>query len=359
MTNKQYLDYNATAPLRDSVKKVLKQEFGCFYGNPSSVNFYGQKSRNKIENARQFIQSELANDNFDVFFTSGATEANNWALNTFKGNVIISDIEHDSVYYVRDDVLTCKTTSNGIVDLDCLEDLLKTTKHPVLVSIMAANNESGIIQPIKEVIEISRKYGAFVHCDAVQGIGRMNFDWSLLDAFSVSSHKLGGLMGSGALVIRKKSWIMPLLKGGGQEKGFRSGTENLIGIIAFQKALEESIVEDWSCAKKAIFELEKQIKSSFNTVKILGSCEQRLPNTSYIYTPGILGSTQVMRFDLDGYSLSSGSACSSGKLKNSRTLHAMGYDIQCAIRISIDSKISSLLNFFESFKTFLNEKGLK
>lgn len=332
-----YLDYNATAPLCNQAKEAMLEGMD-FIGNASSVHQYGRKVRQKIEQARQDVGDFFQADPTGVIFTSGATEANHLALCGFEGNVIISAIEHDSIDQARPDREVCPVDDHGIIDLTALEVLLRSQKGPVLVSVMAANNETGIIQPLDRVVDLAKRYGALVHCDAVQSIGRFANSWERIDLISLSAHKLGGPQGVGALIMRTDVPLKAQLRGGGQERSFRSGTENFLGILGFAAALKAANEQDWEAVKTLRDMLEDRLKTRCKQVIFLRSEAPRLANTAIIAMKGVKSATQVMNFDLAGVAISAGSACSSGKVKPSRVLAAMNVaqDLaDCFIRVSL------------------------
>ena len=333
-----YFDYNAAMPLRDSVRQVMMEAMDLV-GNASSVHSFGRDVRRTIESARQRVAKVLGVETKRVIFTSGATEANNLALKNFLGRVIISSIEHDSVFKVRDDAITIPVSTDGVVDLEELDKLLeKDCSKPTLISVMAANNETGVIQPLGEIIQIAKKHGAYVHSDAVQAIGKIEFPWHTLDMVSVSGHKLGGPAGIGCLVINPGLPLIPHTKGGGQERSYRAGTENLIGIVGMGAAIEESLKDSWVHAEKLRDALEDLIGEIDPDALVIKKEINRLSNTAVLYMAGVKSETQIMSFDLKGFAVSSGSACSSGKVKTSRVLEAMGFSADKngqTIRVSV------------------------
>jgi cysteine desulfurase len=353
-----YLDYNASAPVR-SVAKDAAMDIWAYVGNPSSVHSNGRFMRNLVDTARKNIADLLGVEAKRIIFTSGATESNNLALRNFKGRVLVSAIEHDSVYQVRSDAEIINVQKSGVVDLSHLKSLLEKSLRPTLVSIMAANNETGVLQPVAEISHICTHYNAWFHCDAVQAFGRAKLPFNKPHMLSLSAHKLGGLWGAGCLVIDPKLPLIPLLSGGGQERSYRSGTENMPGILAMSHAMMAAAQEDWSFSKNLRDYLEKTLLEQAAGVQIFGRASLRLPNTSLIYMPGQKSETQVMRFDLDGFAVSSGAACSSGKVKPSRVLKAMGAsdgETQNSLRVSlsptttkqdIDAFAQSWLKVFE------------
>ncbi|MBX9805482.1 MAG: cysteine desulfurase [Alphaproteobacteria bacterium] len=332
-----YLDYNASTPLCGSAKQAMLDGM-ALGGNASSVHQFGRQVRQKIEQARQDIADYFEASPAGVIFTSGATEANHLALCGFEGGVIISAIEHDSIDQARPDREVCPVDGMGIIDLKALEALLQNKSGPVLVSVMAANNETGVIQPLPQVVAIAKQYGALVHCDAVQAIGKIPLSWEGIDLISISAHKLGGPQGVGALVMRTDVALKAQLRGGGQERSFRSGTENYLGILGFAAALKRAKPQEWIPVKTLRDALEKRLKEKNSEAVFLANEAERLPNTAIIAMKGVKSATQVMNFDLKGIAISAGAACSSGKVKSSRVLKAMGVPdalADCSIRVSL------------------------
>jgi cysteine desulfurase len=332
-----YLDYNATAPLCEQAKHAL-QEGMAWIGNASSVHQFGRQVRQKIEQARLDVADFFNAKSAGVIFTSGATEANHLALCGFQGRVIVSAVEHDSVDQARPDRIVCPVDRQGRVDLTALEALLKNKGEPTLVSVMAANNETGIVQPLAQVVELAKQYEAFVHCDAAQAAGRLPSFWEGIDLVSLSAHKLGGPQGVGALVMRTDIPLKAQLRGGGQERSFRSGTENFLGILGFAAALKEAKPQEWAAVEALRDTLEARFKAQQPAVVFLANEAPRLPNTTVIAMKGVQSAIQVMGFDLAGIAVSAGSACSSGKVKPSRVLAAMGVPeelAECSIRVSL------------------------
>ncbi|MBM3468588.1 MAG: cysteine desulfurase [Alphaproteobacteria bacterium] len=332
-----YFDYNATAPLCEESKQAMLEGMDVT-GNASSIHQNGRRVRQKIEQAREEIADFFKASPAGVIFTSGATEANHLALCGFEGRIIVSAIEHDSVDQARTDRVVCPVNAKGVLDLEVLEDLLKEIEDPTMVCVMAANNETGIVQPIEEVSALAKKYEAVVHCDAVQAIGRVSLSWECMDLISVSAHKLGGPQGVGALIMRKEVPLKAQLRGGGQERSFRSGTENFLGILGFAAAIKKARNQNWKGIKDLRDRLEERLAKQCSEASFLTRLEPRLPNTSVIAMKGVKSATQVMSFDLAGIAISAGAACSSGRVKSSRVLRAMGVpeDLsECAIRVSM------------------------
>ena len=371
-----YLDYNATAPLHKNViKKIQNLKFEEF-GNPSSVHKIGRNSKKIVEEARRNILSALKAKNYDLIFTSGATESNNLAIKGFikKNNIktIFSlQTEHASVIDVVKNLDIEKKffniNSNGNVNLKEIEELLSKQTSSFLVSIMFANNESGIIHPINEIAKIVKKYKGIIHCDGVQGLGKIEIDLDSLDVdlFSISSHKIGGPTGVGALLINTRNNISPEITGGGQEKNLRSGTENFLGIVGFGEAINEVNNLAKICnseIKNNRDLLEANLKKLSNEIKIFGEDTNRLANTCYFAYPSMTSENQVIALDQKGICVSSGAACSSGKVEPSHVLKAMQVDekyIHSAIRVSLgwDSTKEQIETFFNIWKSDCFKNG--
>ena len=358
-TERIYFDYNASSLIRKEAFNLL-ESINKSYGNPSSVHEEGRSMRDLIEISRTHIANSLNTNEKNVIFTSGGTEAIDIALNQNNGRIIINSTEHVAVFEsakkTGSAIEILEVDDNGIVNLDKLDSMLQ--KGPALVCVMFANNETGIVQPIKKISQIVRKYNSYLFCDAVQAYGKIKINFNELDIhfMALSAHKVGGFPGSGALIINESiKKIAPITLGGGQEFGLRGGTENLIGITAFGECakLIDEICSENQKLKEYINILEKNIESFGGF--IFGGNSQRLPNTSLFAFPEIKADTMLMKLDLAGYSVSSGSACSSGKVKKSHVLEAMNIDDKIsssAIRISLGwatkkSHITNLLNFFE------------
>ena len=371
-----YFDYNATAPLHKKViKKIQSLKFEEF-GNPSSVHKIGRNSKKVVEEVRRNILSILKAKNYDLIFTSGATESNNLAIKGFikKNNIktIYSlETEHASVIDVVKSLEIekkfFKTNSNGTVNLKEIEEVLSKQTTPFLVSIMFANNESGIIHPINEIAKIVKKYKGIIHCDGVQSLGKIEIDLDSLDVdlFSISSHKIGGPTGIGALLINTRNNITPEIIGGGQEKNLRSGTENFLGILGFGEAMNEVKNLTKICnseIKNNRDLLETNLKKLSNEIKIFGEDADRLANTCYFAYPSMTSENQVIALDQKGICVSSGAACSSGKVEPSHVLKAMKVDdkyIHSAIRVSLgwDSTKEQVETFFNVWKSDCFKNG--
>jgi cysteine desulfurase len=340
MRNSTYLDYNATAPVRPEVVGAMRATLERT-GNPSSVHRCGREARRALEHARALVATMVGAAPAQVVFTSGGTEANNQALRNARGAVLVSAIEHDSVLEAVPDAPRIPVDAEGRVDLGALERALARAA-PELVSVMLANNETGVIQPVREAVELARRHGARVHCDAAQAGGKLAVEITGLgvDLLTLSAHKFGGPPGVGALVVREGLEPEPLLRGGGQERRWRAGTENLPGIVGFGRACELAMADaDWGRRTGALRDrLEARIAALAPAARVFGRRAERLPNTSCLTMLGVGNQTQLIAFDLAGIAVSTGSACSSGKVGPSHVLAAMGIgpdDAASAIRVSL------------------------
>jgi cysteine desulfurase len=342
MSRTAYLDWNATAPLRSEAIGAMTEALRrC--GNPSSVHRFGREARRALEAARGQVAALAGASAASVVFTSGGTEANQLALRSVRDrSVLISAVEHDSVRQAVPEAHVIPVNVSGLVDLAALAQLLDEMARPALVSIMLANNETGVVQPIAAAARLAHARGALVHCDAVQGAGKLPFDISALgvDLLSLSAHKLGGPPGVGALLTGADVPLAALQTGGGQERGRRAGTENLPGIVGFGAAAEIAAarLSDWSGVARLRDLAEARLKTMAPAAVVYGGDVPRLPNTLAISMPGVAAATQVMALDLAGVMVSAGAACSSGKVKRSHVLDAMGVppaEAECAIRVSL------------------------
>lgn len=323
-----YLDYNATAPLRAEAIAAMQAAMGP-PSNPSSIHNFGRAARLRVEDARQQVADFLRVRHADLVFTSGGTEANNMVLSGFR-HVIISSIEHDAVLSVCPDAIRLPVDAAGLVQLEtleaCLSEMSDETRAETLVSIMAANNETGVIQPIAALAEICAKYNVPMHSDMVQAAGKIDISPAELGLSfaSFSAHKLGGATGIGAVWIRPGLTLPAFLVGGGQEQGRRSGTENTLGIISFGAAAEACTHQDWTDIEIARDAAVAQMLAAVPQIKLLGAEAPRLPNTICLGLPDLRAETIVMALDLKGFAVSSGAACSSGKVQPSHVVLAMG-----------------------------------
>ena len=336
-----YLDYNATAPIRLEAAEAMWETLAEPH-NASSIHSYGRNARRSIEHAREKVADLVNTNTHNVIFTSSGTEANNWVFQGIDATThIISAIEHPSVLKAATNPITLPVTRDGVIDLVAAESILKEYGHGALVSVMLANNETGVIQPIKELAELAHSHGAVIHTDAVQAAGKIPVDITNLnvDVTSISSHKLGGPQGAAALIINNCLTIAPMLKGGGQELGRRAGTENVAAIVGFGVAAEIAAKELPNMQRLATFRdtIERNILTCTSESMVFGKLVSRLPNTTCITMPGVSNETQLMAFDLSGIAVSAGSACTSGKVEASHVLTAMGATEEgssTAIRIS-------------------------
>jgi cysteine desulfurase len=338
--NRSYLDYNATAPVRPEVVQGMAAALGRT-GNPSSVHRAGREARALLENARAAVAALVGAPADAVVFTSGGTEANNQALQSVSGRRLVSAIEHDSILAAAPDGPRIPVDEHGVVDLERLAELLEAVR-PALVSVMLANNETGVLQPVEEVVACARRYGALVHCDAVQAAGKIPLDVNSLgaDFVTLSAHKLGGPQGVGTLVLGPGIEPVALHRGGAQERRWRPGTENLPGIVGFGRACELAAADrDWPQRVGALRDrLEARVAAIAPEARALGAGAPRLTNTSCLTMPGVSNQIQLIDLDLAGIAVSAGSACSSGKVGPSHVLAAMGVEAgeaQTAIRVSL------------------------
>jgi cysteine desulfurase len=335
-----YLDYNATAPVKPAVIEAMARALSAT-GNPSSVHASGRAARRALEQARAAVAALVHARPDAVLFTSGGTEANNQALTGVPGPCLVSAIEHASVLEAVPDAERLPVDAEGRLDLERLADRLAASR-PALVSVMLANNETGVLQPVAEVVEMAHRHGARVHCDAVQAAGKVAVDLAALgvDFLTLSAHKLGGPQGVGALVLGAGVEPAALLRGGGQERRWRPGTENLPGIVGFGRAAELALADAGFAPRTAALRdrLEAEIRKAALDTRVYGAGAARLPNTSCLAMPGVGNQTQLIALDLAGVHVSSGSACSSGKVGPSHVLAAMGVEpaaAAAAIRVSL------------------------
>ncbi|MES1990095.1 MAG: cysteine desulfurase family protein [Pseudomonadota bacterium] len=345
MTKRIYLDHNATAPVRPEAAAAVAHAL-ALTGNPSSVHAEGRAALALIEDARTHVANLVGAKTNEVIFTSGGTEAANLALHLAKTSLgierlIISAIEHDCVSApalaseLPLDILL--VDKNGVADLRVLETLL-AKPGKALVALMHANNETGVIQPVAEAAALAHAAGALLLADTVQTVGRLVVDMKALgaDMLLLSAHKIGGPQGAGALVIRAALPYEPFIRGGGQEKRRRAGTENVAGIAGFgvaaRFARDENMVADLRDY------MEAELRKAVPDVLIFGEGAPRLSNTSLFAAQGLVSETLIVALDLDGLAVSAGSACSSGKVARSHVLSAMGVSddlASAAIRVSI------------------------
>lgn len=333
-----YLDNNATTPVLPEVLDALRPYFGERFGNASSIHHYGQETRAAVEHARESVASLLGCRAADVVFTSGGTESDNLAIAGLAAagdHIITSSIEHHAVLHACKHLeeMGCEVTylpvdACGLVDpVDVRRALRPNT---TLISIMMANNETGVLQPVEEIGKIAAEADVFFHTDAVQAAGKIRIDVARIqcDALSISGHKIHAPQGVGALYIRKSTRITPLFYGGRHERSRRAGTENVPGIVGLGKACELSLrgFERSEDQKMSALRdrLEQGILAQVDESGVNGEGAARVPNTSSVYFDSIEGEPMVISLDLKGLAVSTGAACSSGALEPSHVLLAMG-----------------------------------
>jgi cysteine desulfurase len=340
MSERSYFDWNAAAPLREEAREAFLRALAA--GNASSVHAEGRAARQVVETARAQVAQLIGAEAKNVTFSSAATEANMLALTpaieaaggkSRRDQLFVSATEHPSVLcggrFAPENIALLPVTAAGVVDRNALRSAIARSQRP-LVSVMLANNETGVIQPIAEIAEIVHAANGVLHVDAVQGPGRIDCNIAALgaDMLSISSHKLGGPQGAGALIRRGDIHITePLMKGGGQERGLRAGTENVAAIAGFGAAATATAATwqaDAAHTAKLRDRLEAGIKAATPQAIIFGEMAARLPNTTLFAVPGMKSETAIIAFDLKGIAISSGSACSSGKVTASHVLAAMG-----------------------------------
>ncbi len=367
-----YLDYNATAPLRPEAKAAMIEALDVV-GNPSSVHAEGRRARAVIEAARESVARLAGAKPSEIVFTSGASEANAWALSQPWASILTSGVEHDSILAPARasaaEVVMLPVCSDGTIKIEDVAKLLasRTFAGPAVVAVQLANNETGVIQPVVAIAELARVHGVKMHIDAVQAAGRLPIDFAALDVdtLAISAHKFGGPKGIGALAIRDHVDLVPLLRGGGQERRRRAGTENVAAIAGFGAAAAAALRDLATIDAVASLrdELEADIKRICPSAVIVGESAPRLANTTTVALPGKLAETLVIRLDLAGIAVSAGSACSSGKVGASHVLEAMGLgpDIAAsAIRVSLGPKTTKhdVAAFLAAWKTIAGESAL-
>ena len=381
MPERSYLDWNATAPLRDEARAALSEAL-ALAGNPSSVHAEGRAARRLVEQAREEVAALVGAEPANVFFTSGGTEANMLALTPAietatekrpRDRLLISAIEHPSVRtggrFPARAIEEVPVTADGRLDLGLLADAVGKASRPLL-SLMLANNETGVVQPVAAAAAIVHAAGGLVHVDAVQGPGRIACDIGALgaDLLTLSAHKIGGPKGTGALVRAGEDIHVPdpLVRGGGQERGLRAGTENVAGIAAFGAAAtiaRTRLVTEAAHMRALRDLLEDGLKAISPGAVIFGEAAERLPNTTLFAAAGMKAETAVIAFDLDGVAVSSGAACSSGKVQPSHVLAAMGAApalTRGAVRVSLgwstkETDIARFLGAWRKLSTALSK----
>ncbi len=348
-THRTYLDHNATAPLRPQAAEAFARALQAG-GNASSVHVEGRAARARIEHARDQVAALVKAPAAGVVFTSGGTEANNLAIagciaGEGVARLLVSSIEHPSVLEPSRaagvPVREIAVTAQGVIDFDDLAVALAETDDRALLSVMLANNETGAVQPIAEIVRMAREYDVVVHADAVQAAAKIDVDFDALgvNLLSLSSHKLGGPQGAGALLTREGVKLRAQMHGGGQETRRRAGTENVAAIVGFGAAAEAAADSTGNGSIVGLRDdMEKAIAIRLPDARILCADGPRLPNTTCLMVPRVQAEYLLIALDLEGFAVSSGSACSSGKVARSHVLSAMGIADElsdCAIRISI------------------------
>jgi cysteine desulfurase len=360
MDERLYFDWNATAPLRPEARAAVRAALDVT-GNPSSVHAEGRAARRLVDEARENVALLVAAQPRNVAFTSGGTEANMLALTPAPGTratahvrLLVSAIEHLSVLaggrFLASAMERLPVTGSGEVDLAVLSSRLAELAGPLVVSVMLANNETGVVQPVSQVAQLVHKVGGVLHVDAVQAPGRIVCDINALEAdlLTLSGHKIGAPKGVGALIRRDASvpFPVPLMKGGGQEHRVRAGTENVSGIAGFGAAAAATY-RGFASERARLLALRERLEAGLKAhspeVVIFGADAQRLPNTILFAVPGMKAETAVIAFDLEGVAVSSGAACSSGKVQPSHVLAAMGVPpglARGAVRVSFGPSTS-------------------
>ncbi|WP_445503992.1 cysteine desulfurase family protein [Microvirga sp. G4-2] len=352
-----YLDHNATSPLRPEVAEAVLRAMQL-PGNASSIHTEGRAARAEIETARVAVAKLVGARAKNVFFTSGGTEAANLVLTpslrrlgqSGAARLFVGATEHPCVLnghrFLASKVDVIPVNEHGILDLAWLKTRLEGAgDERVLVSVQLANNETGVLQPMAEIARLVREHGGLIHTDAVQAAGRISVDLAGLgvDALTLSAHKLGGPKGAGALVLASDQYEIGerLIRGGGQEKNYRAGTENVAAIAGFGAAAELALAgleREAERLRQLRDEAEAHVRRIAPDALVVGSDAERLPNTFAFAIPGLKAETALIAFDLAGIALSSGSACSSGKVKRSHVLDAMGMEPALAegvLRVSL------------------------
>lgn len=355
---RHYLDWNATAPLRAEARAAMLEAMDLV-GNPSSVHAEGRRARRIVEDAREKVAALAGASPTDVIFTSGATEANNWVVGRTWATILFSRLEHPSVVApaLASDggIVEVKATAAGTLDLGDLERWLAANAEAVgrmsgrfLLALQAANNETGVVQPVEAAAELMAAHGGHTLSDAVQAAGRLPLEFaaSRLSFLALSSHKIGGPKGVGALIVRDGAPLPPRIIGGGQERGRRAGTENVAAIAGFGAAAIAACGEIgyFGSLKGLRDRLEGAIREATPNAVIVGAESDRLANTTCVALAGRSAETLVASLDLSGVAVSAGSACSSGKVTASPVLAAMGLSAdlaRAAIRISIGPSTTS------------------
>lgn len=347
-----YLDWNASAPLRPEARSAMVAALDAV-GNPSSIHAEGRLARRVIEDARDKVATLVGASPNEVVFTSGATEANNWVHRRGWSTIFYAPVEHASVLATiaasASQPIEIPVLRSGAIDLSAFESALaglsvaaRSDRGTTLLTLQAANNETGVLQPLADAVALAKSYGLRIACDAVQVAGKIPFDLeaSEVDYLTLSAHKIGGPKGVGAVVIRDGASLPAMLIGGGQEQRLRAGTENVAAIAGFGAAAEAAANGFADAHRIASIRdrLEAHVLEAVPGSTIIGSDAERLPNTCCVSIPARSAETLVAALDIAGIAVSAGSACSSGKVAQSHVLTAMGLApavVRGAIRISI------------------------
>lgn len=349
LQNKQtYLDYNATCPQLSQVTTAMQDVTETAFGNPSSLHWAGRNARRKLDDARDTIANYFAVEAGSVVFTSGGTESNNMVIQGVvaeaeSGHIVLSAIEHPAVLqaieqwcarYPAWTYTMVKPDKDGRIDAQAF--MAACQDNTKLACLMWVNNETGVIQPVFEVSASCREQGIPFFVDAVQALGKFDINLQQLDAdfVSFSAHKIGGPRGVGTLIMRRGAKLASLMVGGGQERGRRSGTENVAGVFGFAAALGQ---QNYASIKELRDMFETKLLAALPDVCVFGKTHPRAANTSMFCVPGLEGETLLMQMDLMGFAVASGSACSSGKREPSHVLLAMGlpeYQARSSLRVS-------------------------
>ncbi len=368
-----YLDNAATTPLNPEAARAMYEWNLNYFGNPSSVHHFGQIARARLEEARDVVAEFLGVPSKNLFFTSGATEGNNWILKSvahqFKNKrLLVSQLEHPSVFktakYLQANgyqIDFIEPDEKGRITVEQIEKVLQP--ETALISVMYVNNETGIIHPVQEIGRFCADRGIKFHCDAVQAFAKLQFtaDEIFADYLTISAHKIHGPKGVGAVYLKEPALLEPYLHGGEQEAGKRAGTENLAGIIGFAETLKQQSVQSFDSKKVKQLQsfFESNIKKHFPQAVIIGEYEDRSPFISQIAFPGQDNQRLLMLLDLNGVAVSVGSACSSGSLKPSPVLQKMHLPeqvVNSAIRFSFSylTEILELQKTLEIIKKLIN-----
>jgi cysteine desulfurase len=348
-----YLDHNATTPVDPRVLDAMLPFLREQYGNPSSLHSFGQRARAAVEEARAHVAALVGAEPTDVVFTASGSESDNMALRGVaakakepRRGVVVSAIEHHAVLHcagaLREEgtpVSIARADGSGVVDLDDLA--ARVDERTALVSLMLANNETGVLQPVAEAARLARDRGALVHCDAVQAAGKVPVDVKALgaDLLTLSAHKLYGPKGIGCLVVRRGTPMVPLVRGGGQERNRRAGTENVAGIVAFGAAarIARDGLEQEAARVGALRDRLEARLLALPGAETNGR-DPRLPNTANVSFAGAEAEDLVIALDLEGIAVSTGAACAAGAVEPSHVLRAMGFAperVQSSLRISL------------------------